>query len=290
MRNATILGAAAAALTLAGCSSQRDVLPPPDPEPGTAQTSAPASDPAQGGFVIGGRQNNSKFVTPAQAPSTTPDINTVPAAAPQASSKEERDKILTGLIADRNNARYADQGGRTLPVAVRPLTDTPADQQNAVDRLGASPPERPAEAEQVEFDLSQVNRPSPDVGPRAPGVAPVRTGTGEGSSGAAGLGDYRPLSEVSAGSFGKSTLAGTLSLQGGNLSSNDRKVLNTAARSQIDSRGRGVLRVVGHGAGGAERAVIAANELVRLGVAKSNIFVGADNITGPTEVFFDREK
>ena len=283
-----LLSAAAAALTLAACSSQRDVLPPPDTAPGSPQASAPA-DPAQGGFVIGGKQSG-KFKAPTETAASTPDINTVPTTAPTPSSKEDRSKLVTGLVADRNNARYADQGGRTLPVAVRPLTDTPAAQDSAVARLDNPAPERPAEAALPPLDLPQPTRANQDIGPRAPGTAPVRTAAAEGASSVANLDGFRPLTDVSAGSFGKSALTGTLALTGGNLTSNDRRVLNTAARSQIESRGKGVLRIVGHGSGGGDRAVLAANELVRLGVAKTNIFVGVDNITGPTEVFFDREK
>ncbi|MBY0510942.1 MAG: hypothetical protein K2P94_12440, partial [Rhodospirillaceae bacterium] len=103
-------------------------------------------------------------------------------------------------------------------------------------------------------------------------------------------GGFRPLAEFQAAVYSKSTLAGTLALQGGNLSSGDRNVLNATAREQIDSRGKGVIRVIGHGSGGMDRAVIAARELQRMGVSRDNLFVGVDNITGPTEVFFDRTK
>src|SRR5262245_28954851 len=126
-----MLSAALAALMLASCSSKRDVLPPPDPEPSAQQASAP-NEPAQGGFMPGGKQTSSKFKTPTDVAKGTPDINTVPTTAPKASSKEERAKALAGLVADCNNAHYADQGGRTQPVAVRPLVDTPAGAESAV--------------------------------------------------------------------------------------------------------------------------------------------------------------
>ena len=290
-RGMLFAAAAAVTFTLAACSSQRDVLPPPDTEQ-AGQVSVP-SEPAQGsggGLVAGGAQP--KFRNPTSTPKSAPNINTVPTEAPKPSSKEERAKTIEGLVADRTNAQYSEQSGRTQPVAVRPLVDTPAGAESAVARLDAQPPARPAEAE-APLELPPSKGVSQNVGPRAPGSAPRRATNAddaEGSAPSGSLGGFRPLSDLSGGGFGKSTLTGTLSLSGGNLTSSDRTVLNTAARALIDSRGKSVLRVVGHGTGGQDRAVFAANELVRVGVAKSSIYVGADNITGPTEVFLDRAK
>ena len=291
---------AAAVLALSACAG--DSGPEAMTEGGPAQAgqkTAGAGEPPA--LVFGGAApGGARFSAPAATAKGTPDLNTVPTKAPTPpSTKEERAKAIEGLIADRTNARYSDQGGRTQPVAVRPLVDTPeAVRSDAVARLNAPAPERPAEDQLTALPLPSVV--SSDVGPRSPGVAPRRSsiagdqiagaGGGTVAATAASQGGFRPLSEFQSVSYGKSTLAGTLSLAGGTLTASDRNVLNTTARQQIDSRGKTVLRVVGHGTGGLERAVLAARELQRLGVARDNLYVGADAITGPTEVFFEREK
>jgi hypothetical protein len=290
------VAAAAAALTLAACSSDsKDAA-----DTGATQSTVEAPAETSSGLVLGGLQPAGKFKAPGNfAAKGTPDINTVPTEVPAPpSTKAERAKALEGLIADRTNARYTDQGGRSQPVAVRPFVDTPeAARTDAVARLDAPAPQRPAEPEVPEqAPLPPPNVIQADVGPRSPGAAPRRgpSAGGETDVAAAGAvantGGFRPLTEFQAAVYSKSTLAGTLALQGGNLSSSDRNVLNTTAREQIDSRGKGVIRVVGHGSGGMDRAVIAARELQRMGVARDNLYVGVDNVTGPTEVFFDRTK
>lgn len=301
MRPFLRVAAAAAVLTLGACSSDNTQTAD------TGATKSTVEAPAEnGGLVLGGLQPGGKFKSQGSfAPAKgTPDINTVPTQIPAPpSSKEQRAKAIEGLIADRTNARYSDQGGRSQPVAVRPFVDTPeAPRTDAVARLDAAAPQRPAEPAVPEAEqLPPPNLIQADVGPRTPGAAPRRgpargpSAGGETAVAAAGAvanntGGFRPLAEFQAAVYSKSTLAGTLALQGGNLSSGDRNVLNATAREQIDSRGKGVIRVVGHGSGGMDRAVIAARELQRMGVSRDNLFVGVDNITGPTEVFFDRTK
>lgn len=282
---------AAAGLTVTACSSDKtEVASPSAPAEASASSVETPSGLVAGGLQPGGKiRSSGKF-----GAEGTPDINTVPTTVPKpTSSKEERDRAIAGLIADRANARYTDQGGRTQPVAVRPLVDTPETARtDAVARLDAPAPERPPEP-----PVEALPPPEPlqgDVGPQAPGTAPRRTGesalASNGAVTSASLGGFHPLAEFQAAVYSKSSLAGTLTVQGGNLNANERNILNTTARGQIDSRGKGVLRIVGHGNGGLERALIAARELQRLGVAPNNIYVGVDNITGPTEVFFDRSK
>ncbi len=280
--------AAAATLSLSACASGKKEA---------AKTTAPqtASTESSGGLVFGGASPvGGRFVQPANPAKGSPDLNTVPTTAPvPRSTKAERDAVITGLVADRVNARYSDQTGRTQPVVVRPLVDTPEALRNdAVARLDAPPPPRPAEAITPEPSLAPVGPVTSDVGPRSPGQAPRRGDLAMGGEGtvAATAGGYRSLSEFVQATYGRSTLTGTLTMTGGNLTPNDRNILNTTAREQIDTRGKGVVRVVGHGSGGIDRALVAAGELQRLGVAKNNIFVGADNITGPTEVFLSRGK
>jgi hypothetical protein len=286
--------ASAAMLALAACASDstEKTAEAPAPAPAEATTTADSS-----GFVFGGGGipggGNSRFAAPAAAAKGTPDLNTVPTEVPQPrSTKEDRDLALAGLVADRVNARYSEQTGRTQPVAVRPLIDSPeAARTDAEARLDTPAPERPA-AVTPEPPLPDTTPVSADVGPRSPNSVP-RRGTEVASAGgvvAANPGGFRALSDFVQASYGRATLAGTLTMTGGNLTPNDRNVLNTTARQQIDTRGKGAIRVVGHGTGGIERAMAAATELQRLGVAPSNLFVGVDNITGPTEVFFVRGK
>ena len=276
--------AACAALLLGACSSSKKVAEAP-PAPETQQAS---STPAQGSLFSGPPQGGPRFAAPAAAAKVTPDLNSVPTVAPTPrSSQAERDKAMDGLTADRTNARYSEQGGRTMPVAVRPLIDSPeAVRAEAVARIDQAPPPRP-EVQEPSFESQPVPQIG-DVGPRGRGA--VRSDNQVATLGTGNLNGFRPLADFQQATYSRSTLAGTMAMIGGNLTPNDRNVLNITARQQIDSRGKAVIRVVGHGTGGVERAVIAAGELQRLGVAKSNIFVGVDNVAGPTEVFFDRAK
>ncbi len=283
-------GAAVCALLLGACAGDKEAAEAPAPAP--TQT---AQAPASGELVFGGR-----FAPPPRSGAGTPDLNTVPTQVPAPkSTQEQRDKALEGLIADRTNARYTDQGGRTIPVAVRPLVDTPATAAEALARLETPPPPRPPEAGGPAGPGAAAQEPGPvpaaetvpsDIGPRSPGVVPRRGDETQMAGGGIGLGGFRPVSEFQSSTYSRSNLSGTLTMIGGGLTPNDRNVLNRTARDQIDSRGKGVVRIVGHGTGGLERAVQAAQELQRLGVARTNIFLGTEGNPGPTEVYFDRAK
>ena len=278
---------AAAALLLGACASDKKVAATaPTPAP-TQQASA---SELQRGNVLRAPAGAGRFRAPTDTGAGTPDLNSVPTQAPvPKSSQSERDQALAGLVADRTNARYSDQGGRTMPVSVRPLIDTPESiKADAVARLEAAAPPRPAP---VEPAFAPTTPPVvSDVGPRSAGARGREEGQVASAGGTVNLSGFRALAEFDASVYSKSSLAGTMTMIGGNLTPNDRNVLNVTARQQIDSRGKGMIRVVGHGTGGVERAVIAAGELQRLGVAKTNIFVGVDNVSGPTEVFLDRAK
>ncbi len=304
-------GVVVAGLALAACAgdaAEPEVTQANQPSTAQASTNQPSPEPsglvfggaAPGGGALGG----AAFRPLAAAAKGTPDLNSVPTQAPVPSSTQaERDKIITGLIADRTNARYSEQGGRTQPVAVRPLVDTPLIAKPAVAlpaavaRVNAPPPPRPAEAAAAPAAVIPAESIiDGNVGPRAPGTAPRRS-TAEGSELAmagggsiASPGGFRGLADFQAATYSRSNLAGTLGMIGGNLTPNDRNVLNRTARDQIDSRGKGVIRVIGHGTGGLDRALIAANELQRLGVARNNLYVGISAVAGPTEVFLDRAK
>lgn len=276
-----LAAAACSALLLGACSSDKQAAEAP------TETQTASASPGQGTLMGAPAAGGPRFTAPANAAKGTPDLNSVPTEAPAArSSQTERDLARAGLIADRTNARYSEQGGRTMPVAVRPLIDNPeAARADAVARVDQPAPPRPENTEQ-NFETTPPG--IGDVGPRTPGgtrgenqVATLGTGN---------LNGFRPLAEFQAATYSRSSRAGTMPMIGGNLTPNDRNVLNITAREQIATRGRGVVRVIGHGTGGFERAMIAAGELTRLGVAKSNIYVGVDSNPGPTEVFFDRAK
>ncbi len=274
--------AAAATLALSACSHGKKEAA--NPATGSSQT---ASAESSGGLVLGSA--GPKFASPTDVPKSSPDLNTVPTTVPKPlSTKDEREKVIEGLIADRTNARYTDQTGRTQPVAVRPLVDTPVTgATDLVARIDTPAPARPPEADASATAIPTTEPVVSDIGPRAPGTAPRRGDIASAADGtvAPNQTGFRPLSDFAQASYGRSNLLGTLTMTGGGLTPGDRKVLNTTAREQIDTRGKGVIRVVGHGTGGIDRAILAANELMRLGVAKSNLFVGSDMISGPTEVF-----
>jgi hypothetical protein len=279
--------AIATALTLAGCSSDK----------------------------ASGRAEPDKFPAPVAA-GGAPDVNTVPTAAPAPkSSTQERDRAIAGLVADRENARHAEQGARALPVAVRPLADAPptppadlatppkpaAAKPAAVERLAVPAPGRPAEAQAAAPEGSQpapapapVQAPGPSraaalTGPRqAPALPQTNDPTGEGRGTIyASVAGFRPLSAFNAGAFRTSLQLGTLDLSGANMSAADRSTLSGAALKQGEQKG--VLRVIAHGNGSLrsaqERAATAARELERLGVPADQLYVGADAGNGSTEIF-----
>lgn len=145
--------AAAAAVALAACASD-DAAPA---EPAPAPPAEAAAPPASTGTFGAGAP---RFTVPSAAGLSPPSVNTVPTEAPTPTSTEaEREEARKGLIADLSNARHSVQGGRTMPVVVRPYVETAASEQPAAPiaaeigpdaattgRLDAPPPPRPAEA------------------------------------------------------------------------------------------------------------------------------------------------
>lgn len=241
---------------------------------------------------------DSKFPVPATAQQSPPDVNTVPTTTPAPrSTAEEREKAIQGLVADRENARHADQGARTMPVVVRPLSDTPPPVQAnaappvppavpaaAVARLSEPPPSRPAEAAAPSQSAATA------VGPRPGGqTATVQGDDGLSASGViyATVAGYPSLSGLDTNKFRRVERMAQISIPRGDLSTSDRSVLGNAALRQNERKG--VIRIIGHGDGdlraGQEKATIVAKELERLGVTTANLFVGADQAPGTTEVF-----
>ena len=183
-----------------------------------------------------------------------------------------------------------------MPVAVRPLSDTPPPAQAnaappkpdavpaaAVARLSEPPPSRPAEA-------STPPQTAAIAGPRT-GAQSVPTPQSDDNFSTTGViyasvTGYRPLSTFDANRYKRTERMAQLSIPRGDLSKTDRTVLGNAALRQTERKG--VIRVVGHGDGdirtGQEKATIVARELERLGVPTNNLFVGADKNPGSTEV------
>ena len=241
----------------------------------------------------------SKFPVPQTAQQSPPDINTVPSTAPTPrSTADERQKATEGLVADRDNARHSDQGARSMPVAVRPLSDTPppaaqatppipaAVPAAAVARLSDPAPTRPAEASGPAPAGS-----APVSGPRLGGQPP--TSGGQSDAGVprtgviyAAITGFRSVATFDAGKFKNTERMAQLSVPKGNLSTGDRNILTNAATKQAERKG--VIRVIGHGDGdlkaGQEKAAVVARELQRLGVTENNLYAGADQAAGSTEV------
>lgn len=130
-------------------------------------TAPPASSTANSPF---GRPSP-RFIVPSAAGQSPPNVNTVPTAAPEPrSTAEERDDAREGLVADLANARHSNQGGRSLPVTVRPYVPPAASESEseppvaaAAARLDEPAPIRPPEAE----------APVSPVGPVRPSAIPT---------------------------------------------------------------------------------------------------------------------
>jgi len=238
---------------------------------------------------------DTKFPVPASASTSPPDVNTVPTTTPTPrSTADEREKAIEGLVADRDNARHSEQGARTMPVAVRPLSDTPppppqasmppkpdAVPAAAVARLSEPPPSRPAEAA-----TPSAPAVGPGLGPQAQAVPQGDEGSVSGAIYATVSG-YRALTAFETGKYKRTERLAQISLPRGDLSTGDRSVLGNAALRQTERAG--VIRIIGHGDGdlraGQQKASVVAKELERLGVTNASLYVGADQAPGATEVF-----
>ena len=159
-----------------------------------------------------------KFPVPANVAKGSPDVNSVPTEVPTPpDTKEQRADVLAGLVADRQNARHSDQPARTLPVAVRPLSDTPpaqtaelttppkpeAARAAVVARLETPPPTRPAEADGAAKGSgnSNTNSGSGDSAASTPAPAAQAQGPAPTRNAAAMIGP-RPLQAAAQSSSG----------------------------------------------------------------------------------------
>jgi outer membrane protein OmpA-like peptidoglycan-associated protein len=244
-----------------------------------------------------------------------PALATVPTKAPTPkSTKQDRDKITEGLLSDMNRARYTDSGGRTMPVAVRPLTEAqaqindapaippkpPAAPAGAVTRLGEPPPPgaqaqaggtheptEPSDSAKASVEAAAklaANEPAPKLpameGPMPSNLPVARTD------------GFHPLGAYASTTSQSNQVASIEFVgPGTTLTAVQRRALADAA--QLGQRTKGSFRVIGRTTQASnlveERATSVAQELQRLGVAQDRIYVGTDVGTdGHVDVILDQ--
>ncbi len=309
------------ALPLGGCSSFSNTMDglfggdsAQEESSGTADSSEPGTENSESGFVFGGDAETRPRFSAAEATGQgAPDLNSVPSTAPTPSPVAERDEALAGLIADRANARHTSQGARTMPVAVRPLEPgagrsesegvaAPVPDAAALDpvtRLSDVPPPRPAEAGGAAASPEANNVAVSPPPPARPAAGPRQTPTNIPTSSIAGnenvspqtaaIESFRPLSTFDPGAFAVSSQVASLTSVARGLTPEDRSALQEAAT--LRSGVQGVIRVIGHGGNqpseAAALAVRVAEVLRTMGVPADRLYVGADAVNGPVEVFLD---
>jgi outer membrane protein OmpA-like peptidoglycan-associated protein len=281
---------------------------------GTASSDSPFVAPGQAGAAGAGEASAAaaeeppKFETPKPTGKGAPDLASVPSKPPEPpSSREERAKTTEGLIADRERARYSDQGGRTQPLTVRPLTEaaaTPETEPAAppkpdaarvqpVTRLGNQKPpqqgegtpqkDEPSVAAAAQMAATATPPPPPPemmAGPRPSGMPQART------DGFRALTAYQ-TTESAANQVATIDFSGT----GTSITASGRRALSEAAK--LGERTKGAFRVIGRAADptnlAQERATAVARELQRLGVTQDRIYVGTDTGTdGRVDVILDQ--
>lgn len=299
-------------LPLGGCTSVGNTL-------GGLFGGDEASEESQGpaeasGFVFGGdSETRPRFSVTDEAGQAAPNLNTVPSTAPNVSPQSERDRALSGLIADRANARHSNQSPRSMPVAVRPL-ETRAGQSESevlapsvsnvapldpVSRLSDAAPTRPVEAVGVDsIDTASVPADTATVPVSTtqlvagPGSQPINlpsrniAGNGPNAQQTEEYNNFNSLSDFDQSAFGVSSQVASFPSVGRGLTSQDRKVLQELATLRDDVQG--VLRVIGRGGPSSVALAVRVAEALRtLGVPADSLYVGADSTSGPVEVFLD---
>lgn len=225
----------------------------------------------------------------AAADSDTPSLTSVP-SRPQTSAPTNRERVVEGLISDRENARYTDdairlQGSTRAPAATqsasRPATPAPATvTAPAPATPAASPPPQPPtipapQATVPAVPPAPVARPSippapavqPVIQPRP--AAPARQLASAGSpsvivdTSAIGGGGYVPASAR----VGRETQVATIQFNrsSANLSARDRQIISTVASAQR-SDDADVL-IVGHASSRTQQLSKDRHELVNFQVS-----------------------
>jgi outer membrane protein OmpA-like peptidoglycan-associated protein len=251
-----------------------------------------------------------KFAKPQSTGQGAPDLASVPSDVPTPpSTKKEKEKIIEGLVADRERAHYTDQESRIQPVNVRPLTEAAAEageEPEAPPQAKGAPvapvtkmqtaPGKAASAD----DLAKMAAntppppPAPDmaVGPVGPGGA-VATGNAPGPRVAGGTvrsDGFRALESYSNTSSRNRVGYINFGFNSVSLNAADRRKVDDAAAL---GKEQGTFRVVSRSQDASQkaqqRATAVARELVGAGISQDRIFVGVDmGEEGVVEIMLDK--
>jgi hypothetical protein len=259
-----------------------------------------------------------KFPEPRSTGLGAPALSSVPTTTPTPpSTKQEQEKVIEGLVADRERAHYSNQESRVEPIDVRPLTQAQAEPDVApaeppkakgapvepVTKLATAPESGTSTATADELaaraDIppppppppSDAGRPRLPTGAAAASVGPqVPEAAGGGQQASSGPRAYGALGVRSDGfrsldafqsSGGRAIRAASLNfgINSRELSPADRRTLGDVA--QMVKKDGGTLRVIGRSNDASEaaqtRATNTARELQRQGIAQDRIFVGTDS-------------
>lgn len=245
-----------------------------------------------------------KFQKPKFTGEGAPDLASVPSDTPTPpSTKKEREKIIEGLVADRERARYTDQESRIQPVNVRPLTEAAAE----LDDTDSAPPQAkgapvspvtkmhvaPGKAANAD-DLAKLAAnapppPPPAVGPAGPeGATPSSSGPRAG--GVVRPDGFRELDTYGAKANRHRVTFVDFGVNSTTLTPADERKVDDAAQLGKD---KGIFRVIGRSNDASQksqqRATAVAHELQKAGIPQDRIYVGSDSGNeGLVDVMLDK--
>lgn len=231
------------ALVLSGCSfSDLDVFGLFEDEPQTAQRPADEN--------LRARADDERDTA---EDADTPSLTSVP-SRPAGIEATNRDRVVEGLISDRENARYTDeairlQGSTRTPDTSQLASRTPAPQTQAATPpppppapqapVTAAPPPPPAAPSASQIIAGAASTP-PAPRPAAP--APVQQASVVVDPTAINGGGYAPVSALVSRDAQVATIQ--FNHSSANLSARDRQIISTVASAVRDSGSK--LLVVGH--------------------------------------------
>ncbi|MBS29085.1 MAG: hypothetical protein CL566_09240 [Alphaproteobacteria bacterium] len=244
------------ALVLSGCSfSDLDVFGLFEDEPQTAERPADEN--------LRARADEERD---AAEDADTPSLTTVP-SRPAGVEATNRDRVVKGLISDRENARYTDeairlQGSTRTPDTSQLATRTPPPPPPPTPQAPvatAPPPPPPSAPSPSQIIAGAVSTPAPR--PAAP--APAQQASVVVDPTAIDGGGYAPVSaQVS-----RDTQVATIQFNhnSANLSAGDRQIISTVASAVRESGSR--LLVVGHASSRTRQLSKARHEVVNFDVS-----------------------
>jgi outer membrane protein OmpA-like peptidoglycan-associated protein len=249
-----------------------------------------------------------KFAKPRSTGQGAPDLASVPSDVPTPpSAKRPKEKIIEGLIADRERAHYTDQESRIQPVNVRPLTEAAAEageQPEEPPQAKGAPvapvtkmqtaPGKAASADELAKIAANTPPPAPEagVGPVGP-EGPVASGTAPGprvTGGTVRSDGFRALESYSNTSSRNRVGYIDFGFNSVSLNASDRRKVDDAAALGKDE---GTFRVVSRSRDASQkaqqRATAVARELLAAGISQDRIFVGVDTgDEGIVEIMLDK--